>query len=193
MKQSNKDIAVYYNNINGYQSKRESFLKIIQCDEPDIIALCETKRPELNTIKKDEIPGYAVLERNVKQGKEGLLFAVKKGTYKTIREITESELKSIMTVKIEYQDINIRVVIGHAPQETAKYEERSDFFNELAEQVERALTSGDKLIVVGDMNARIEKSGGTLQGISPNGKLLKEVIDEYELEAANFHEKLKPN
>ena len=71
---------MYYNNINGYQSKEHSFLNIIKDVTPDVIALCETKREDMKTTKKeDEIPGYAVIENDLKKGKEGLLFAAKKG------------------------------------------------------------------------------------------------------------------
>ena len=116
------------------------------------------------------------------------MIAVRKGSYKGMSEITQCDLDNIMTVKIEYQEVTLRVIICHAPQETAKYEERADFFNELAVQVERCTTSGDTMILVGDMNARIERVS-ELEATSSNGKLLKEVIDDYELEVANFHEK----
>ena len=57
---------MYYNNINGYQSKEHSFLNIIKDVTPDVIALCETKREDMKTTKKeDEIPGYAVIENNL--------------------------------------------------------------------------------------------------------------------------------
>ena len=188
VKQSNKEIELYYNNINGYQCKRASLLKIIQSEQPDIIALCETKREETDKVKNDEIPGYEVKERNLTLGKEGLMIGVKKGTYKRVREVTESESRNIMAVQIEYPDATIRVIIGHAPQETATYDERSDFYNELAEQVERCTLNDEQLIVMGDMNARIENNNG-LEAVSSNGKMLKEVIDEYNLKVTNFHEK----
>ena len=165
VKQSNKEIELYYNNINGYQCKRTSLLKIIQSEQPDIIALCETKREETDKVKNDEIPGYEVKERNLTLGKEGLMIGVKKGTYKRVREVTESESRNIMAVQIEYPDATIRVIIGHAPQETATYDERSDFYNELAEQVERCTLNDEQLIVMGDMNARIENNNG-LEAVS---------------------------
>ena len=68
---------------------------------PDVIALVETKREQMKTTEKDEdeIPGYAVIESNLKKGKEGLLFAARKGSFKAMREVTETELKNIMTMK----------------------------------------------------------------------------------------------
>ena len=68
----NKSIKIYYNNINGFKSKHISLKKIINETTPDIIALCETKR-EILVRKKDDIPGYDLIERNTRQGKEGLM------------------------------------------------------------------------------------------------------------------------
>ena len=60
---SSKGLQIYYNNINGYQSKEDSIKIIMQELSPDILALCETKRP-LRTRKRGEkeetIPGYDV-------------------------------------------------------------------------------------------------------------------------------------
>ena len=187
-KEKTKSLKIFYNNINGYQSKKESFTKIIQSNTPDIITLCETKRGENIRVKKDEIPGYDVVEKNEKNGKEGLLIAVRKGTYSSMSEVSETEMKNIMTVQIKFPNLTMRVILVHAPQETVKYDQRLDFFNEVAEQIERCITSGDILVVVGDMNARIEKSSG-ITAMSSNGKLLKTIIDDNELRVANFHEK----
>ena len=118
-----KGIKVMYNNINGFLSKKDSLFKIVESIDPDIIALCETKKAGL--IKKDELTSYKVLERNLKRGKEGILFGVRKGTFYSICDITDSEMKNLMTVKIEYPSFNLRVVIIHAPQETDKHEDWS--------------------------------------------------------------------
>ena len=89
-----------FNNINGYMSKMDSLEKIVDAVNPDIIALCETKKA--NRIKKNELNQYNVIESNLKAGKEGLLLGVKNGSFKSIREVTDTELKNILTVRIEY-------------------------------------------------------------------------------------------
>ena len=70
-----KPLKIYYNNINGFNSKQDSLKKIIAETSPDIVALCETKRPKMARKKKDDMPGYDILEKNVKQGKEGIMVA----------------------------------------------------------------------------------------------------------------------
>ena len=153
-KEIKKHFEIFYSNINGYSTKEDSLRRIIEREAPDIITLCETKRGPEKRIKKDEIKGYEVLERNLKAGKEGLMIAAKIGSFKTIKEITESEMKNIMTVQIEYPHMTIRIILVHAPQETAVLEDRSDFFNEVAEQIERCQNSGDKMVLLGDFNAK---------------------------------------
>ena len=178
-----------FNNINGYLSKVESLEKIVKSVDPDIIALCETKKA--SRIKKEELKQYNVLESNLKGGKEGLLIGVKNGTFKSIREVTDTELKNIMSVRIQYPLINLRVIVTHAPQETDEEEVRSEFFEEVAVQIERAITSGDKVLLLGDFNARI--TPGLVNKVvaekgSPNGKDLSSVIAAYNLKVANFHD-----
>jgi hypothetical protein len=69
--EGSKPIKIYYNNINGYQSKKSSLHKIINETAPDIIALCETKKGVCTRKKKKEIAGYEVVERNTKKRQGG--------------------------------------------------------------------------------------------------------------------------
>ena len=123
-------IKVFYNNINGFLSKKESLFKIVESLDPDIVALCETKKAGL--IKKEELSAYKVIEKPLKQGKEGLLLGVRKGTFVSMRDITDAEIKTLMTIKIEYPKFNLRVIVVHAPQETEKHETRLEFFEEMS-------------------------------------------------------------
>ena len=110
------------------------------------------------------------------------MIGVRKGTFKSMREVTDTELKNIMTVKIEYPHLNVRIVVAHAPQETAKAETRAEFFEELSVQVERCFNSGDELIVCGDLNARIKCEGSVIpEKDSPNGVHLSDLILKHEL------------
>ena len=152
---------------------------------PDVVALCETKRGVCSRRKKEEITGYEVIEKNTKKGKEGLLIAAKLGTFHTIEEVTESELKNILTVRIRYANTVVRIVVLHSPQESDSTEVRTEFYEELTVQIQRSITAGDELIVVGDFNARIQPDCQV--DSSPNGSLLQQLIDECEMEVANFN------
>ena len=167
-------------------TKLDSLEKIVSSVNPDIIAICETKKG--GRLKKDELQDYEVRESIAEQGKEGIVIGARKNSFNSIRDITETEMKSIMTVRIEYPKFNVRVIAVHAPQETAKNEERTEFFDELMVQVERGDTSGDHVILVGDFNARLLSDEEPADD-SPNGKQLKDVIKNYSLKVCNFTEK----
>ena len=122
---SSQGFCFYYNNVNGYGTKSHSISKIVGGLSPDIVALCETKRPppppsKKNTKKKELIPGYEIMERNLKIGREGLLIGAKKNTFSNMQDVTESELKNLFTVRIFFQNFVLRVILIHAPQETEK-------------------------------------------------------------------------
>ena len=47
-----KEVTLFYNNVNGLLSKEHSVNKIIDGLSPDVVALCETKRPKKNREKR---------------------------------------------------------------------------------------------------------------------------------------------
>ena len=73
-------MKLWYSNVNGYISKKGSIERIIQSIDPDIIALCETKKSA--GLSKDELVGYELLESALCLGKEGFIFGIREGTFK---------------------------------------------------------------------------------------------------------------
>ena len=160
--------------------------KILSSVSPDIIAICETKKG--GQLKKNELQDYEVRECIAEQGREGIIIGARKNSFNFIRDISDTEMKNIMTVRIEYPKFNVRVIAVHAPQETARNEERTEFFEELMVQIERGDSSNDHIILVGDFNARLLSDQEHAED-SPNGKQLKDVIIEYSMKVCNFTEK----
>ena len=83
----------------------------------------------------------------------------------------------------------MRFIIAHGPQESDDAETKSDFYESLMVEVERGKASDDNILVLGDMNARIERDDmpGAVKHLSTNGKHLKELIEKYQLDVLNFH------
>ena len=54
--------------------------------------------------------------------------------------------------------------------------------------MERGVNAGDTLVVLGDFNARIYPNDIPGVSTSPNGKLLRELLSEYELEIGYFND-----
>ena len=57
-------------------------------------------------------------------------------------------------------------------------------------EIERGKASSENVIVLGDMNAKVQinqSESGIIEGMSGNGKLLKEIVEKYQMEILNFH------
>lgn len=176
-------VELYYNNINGLLSKQDSLNHILAMKRPDLVALCETK---LHKNSNFEISGYENRKVNLKAGKEGILIAAKNGTFNSMELIYEAESKQIATVEIEYPKDTLRLIVAHGPQESANQEEKEEFYNDLAAEVERGVACQCKIIIAGDLNAKVEHQNGEVQESKGNGMRVKEMIDKYELGLLNI-------
>jgi hypothetical protein len=149
--------------------------------QPDLVALCETKLHRNSLL---EIEGYKTVKSNLKAGKEGILLAAKQGSFNTIEKTYESELRNLATFEVNYPEETLRIIVAHGPQEDAAVEEKEEFYNDLKAEIERELSTGDRLMILGDFNARLEAGEDvTSKG---SGKLLEEVISIYKLKVMNF-------
>ena len=148
-----------------------------------MIALCETKVSAKYNIN---INGYETIKSNCKKGKEGLFIAIKEGTFLAADKISKSNEKNILTARVMYPECTMRFIVVHGPQENDDIEARNDFYESLMVEVERGKASDDNIILLGDMNARIERDE-TIKHLSSNGKHLKELMEKYQLDVLNFH------
>ena len=133
-----KSIDIFYNNINGFKSKMTSLESIVQSTKPHIIALCETKLSKNSNGIIEEVfnkKEYKSFPRFTKVGKEGLLIAVKHNTFKSVLEVTQSQLNTIISVRLSSGCSNIRLILGYAPQETEDETVQQQFFDELELEV----------------------------------------------------------
>ena len=98
----------------------------------------------------------------------------------------DTEDKNVLAVQVRYPKFSLRVIVAHAPQETDKPDVRERFFQSLKVEIERGELNGDSIVVMGDMNGRLQ-SDEPLNSVSPNGESLKELIEDHKLHVANFH------
>ena len=125
------------------------------------------------------------------RGKEGLLIAVKKGTFLSVEKVTDKTAdgdKNVLSVRVRYPNFTLRAIVVHAPQESQKLEAQR-FFEMIKLETERGQLNGDSILVLGDMNARVASIDGEVQceGHSANGVLLYELMKKHSLNAANLH------
>ena len=105
--------------------------------------------------------------------------------------MTSTPNLNILVVRVEISDDRqVRIILCYSPQESATIEEREEFYTELSIEISRSISVGDYPMNVGNLNAKIkENEEGNVEALSPNGILLKEIIDENILEVVNFSSK----
>ena len=157
--------------------------------EPEIIVIVETKAAQQNTLKHD-FKNYELVTKQVKKGKGGILCGVKKniGTL-SVLEVTTVKNDNILSVKVSFPEISMRVVVAYGPQENDSVENKEDFFKDLSIEVEASIVNGDMLMLVGDLNSRIELVDGKVRAVSRNGKYLQDLVTNCDLNVLNFSEK----
>ena len=185
MKEKKQEITVVLNNINGFSSKERSLVNIINAKRPNIVCLVETKVTRQKTYN---MKGYKdVINKNVKQGKGGMLVAVRSNTVSSVKEVTTGSNQNILTVEVEYGTLVFRLILCYGPQEEDNVEDRKEFYEDLAIEMENCVLNNITPVVLGDLNAKLEQSANGLVATSSNGLLLKSFIEKYDLQVANFH------
>ena len=185
-----RQMSLLYNNINGLRSKLDSLHQILDQLQPEIVCLCETKVGTSKTIDKyANTIGYKGISRCSKDGQGGLVIAGKINSVGAILDVTSSPLNSILVGRIAVRGGHIRIILGYAPQETEKLEIREEFFTDIGIEIQRGMDNNDAVIVVGDLNAKIEGDKKSVIPMSNNGKLLYELIQDYHLEVTNLSDR----
>ena len=181
---------MYYCNVNGLKLKQSSLKEIIENLAPKVIALCETKLPS-DSVIKNMLPDYDINHSPTKVGQSGIVIAVKKQTFNSVLDVTKSSHKNIVVTRIGLDSIAIRVILGYAPQETDYADIREQFFTELEIEINESKICGDIPIILGDMNAKIVMEEIEIKSVTPNGKLLLDLISDQNLNVLNFNKLCK--
>ena len=181
---------MYYCNVNGLKLKQSSLKEIIENLAPKVIALCETKLPS-DSVIKNMLPDYDINHSPTKVGQSGIVIAVKKQTFNSVLDVTKSSHKNIVVTRIGLDSIAIRVILGYAPQETDYADIREQFFTELEIEINESKICGDIPIILGDMNAKIVMEETEMKSVTPNGKLLLDLISDQNLNVLNFNKLCK--
>lgn len=177
-------VTFYYVNINGVKSKSLSLSKILCEQGVDVALITETKVYSRTAI---QLHGYQIFPvvRKSKQG-GGLAIAIKHNLCSSLL-IDEGDNAEFITVKLIFGNIILRVILCYGPQEYADEEEKLSFFEKVSLQIERASIVGEKILLIGDFNAKLgrEYIAGDYHDMSPNGKYLFDLWQNFKLTLLN--------
>ena len=174
------------NNVRGVKSKEEIIKRIINDENPVIMALVETK------LDKDDIfniDGYEI-ERNdrVADG-GGVLIAYKKS------------FRNIMTIGSKYNDHNceilwmkldngiekVRIGVVYMPQECRTLlKDIKSIYKAIVQEVEAASERGEKIVMMGDFNCKVGlEVAGNNKEVSKGGRELLKLANKLSLKILN--------
>ena len=179
-----RSVGIYYVNVNGYKSKRKSIKQLPEECNIDILLLSEAKLYSKTTVK---IEGFQVFPAvRPKNCSRGLLVAIKHGLCSAVM-IERGENAEFITIKAALGAKQIRIILAYGPQEGSSMQDIDDLFTQISIQVNRAILSGNSVMLVGDFNAKLGKGliKGDVHDISANGKKFQSVLQFFYMVAVN--------
>ena len=160
----------------------------------DIAALCETRFSESGSLNDLEYSFFWSGKPEGERRGAGVGFAIKKDIVTKLTEMPRPVSDRIMTMRLPLSKDNFATIISvYGPTMTNPDENKEAFYNQLA-SVLSGIPRTDKLLLIGDFNARIAKDNDKWplvmgkHGIgkcNSNGELLLALCSEFELIVTN--------
>ena len=156
----------------------------------DIAALCETRFSESGSLDDLEYSFFWSGKPEGQRREAGVCFAIKKNIVTKLTEMPRPVSDRIMTMS---KDNFATIISVYAPTMTNPDENKEAFYNQLA-SVLSGIPRTDKLLLIGDFNARIGRENDKWplvmgkHGIgkcNSNGELLLALCSEFELIVTN--------
>ena len=160
----------------------------------DIAALCETRFSESGSLDDLEYSFFWSGKPEGERREAGVDFAIKKDIVAKLTEMPRPESDRIMTMRLPLSKDSFATIISvYAPTMTNPDENKEVFYNQLA-SVLSGISHTDKLLLIGDFNARIGRENDKWplvmgkHGIgkcNSDGELLLALCSEFELIVTN--------
>jgi hypothetical protein len=151
------------------ESKRQEIGLLFKAKEMDVLALSETK---LKGMGENDFESIKVVRSGVNEGRarEGVALLLSEEMWEKVIE-WKGVSSRIIWVRIKWGDINLTIVSVYAPGSEKSVEEREFFWEQLEECMD-GLDGEDRVIVLGDMNARVgnEETEGIIGKFGVPGK-----------------------
>ena len=173
-------VNIMYTNARGLKGKLPSLLQYIDEEKPDVVGLTETWLKPGDILN---IPGYVVVraDRQERRGGGVALILRKKTIQETIiKKSTENENEMLwIKTKVRGCVTTIGVLYGKV-ESRCTIEELKQYYDMIEMEVTKSEVDKEDLIIMGDLNAKIE-SGRK----DRSGKLLEQLTKKKNLEIVN--------
>ena len=177
-------LEIFYLNIRGFKSKADSLEIIINSQNPDVVVLCEIKCVSPCVVRKFfKALGYDVLIKK----KSGIAIAAKHKL--DIIEVSKSVHDNLLAGSVKIGSTELSIIAVYGLQETDQAETRLEFYEELSIEIQASQERSSNTVLVGDFNAKVSMHDDVVVADSPNGGLLVNMIQQFDLNVLNFNDK----
>ena len=180
-----KVIVIYSTNgagvING---KAESLRSEVKATNANIVTIQET-----HCVRKGRIQmpsGFVVFEAIRKAKHGGTMCAIREELNPKLINVYEDSFE-LLVVEVNVEKKNICVITGYGPQENWDERRRRSFFIALEAEIVKAEITGKSVIIEMDANSKLGPHyiPNNPHEMSPNGKILSDIIERHALVVAN--------
>ena len=177
-----EEIKILYANAQGLQGKMNSLESAAKTHNSHVITITETQ------IKPPRIPGYADWYHKPRTNRDGGGVAI------TVRDDLSHKTQPIDDLEDDNQEVKwikininnskkIQIGVYYGKQERDSREDVEREFLQLRTQINQLKKDG-QVILTGDFNAKLAINKGEIkQNESPNGKLLRELLENTGMKA----------
>ena len=187
---TSKALKIFSTNCAGVvYGKLDSLKSEVKSTEATVVTVQETHCRRKGRIQIDNMEVFEAI-RTKKGG--GTMCAVHKELNPKLIEEYSDQFE-LLVVEIEIDNKNIRVMTGYGPQENLEKRMRLPFFVALEEEVAKASSAGKSVVIEIDANSKLGQQyiPGDPHEMTPNGKILSEIIERQQLIVVNGSTKCK--
>ena len=178
-------ITIFSTNAAGVVTgKADSLINEVKSTRANVVTLQETHSQCKGRVK---LPANFVVFEAIRKAKNGgILCAVDENLRPKLVEEYNDPFE-LLVVEVEAKNKNIRIITGCGPQENWDEDKRMPFFVTLEAEIVKSELAGRSIIIEMDANAKLgpQYIHKDPHGISPNGKILANIIERHALVVAN--------
>ncbi len=174
------------NNVRGVKSKLTTIKRIIQEEEPVMVALMETKMREGENF---QLPGYKIKRVDRDEEGGGVLIAFKEtlsDIWICTREYKQHDCEMVW-IKMENTKIKIKIGVVYMPQESRTHlEVLKKIYEEIETEIKEAAENGYSLLLTGDFNCKVgDCIKGNTSEVTKGGRIFNSIIKRNKLALGN--------
>ncbi len=184
-----KKCKIMMNNVRGYKSKKAIIERIIEEENPSIIALIETNLVEGEQLL---IPGYEVIRVDREEKGGGVLLAYKNMLEHIVvctREYRKYDCEMLWAT-LNNSKFKMKIGVVYMPQESrTKLNILKEIYEEIEKEIIEAKEKGYSILLLGDFNCKVgEKIPENNKEITKGGRVMLKMLEKHNIALGNAQE-----